>query len=857
MAYIKPQDAINDSNLTRSATQNAIFDALGLKADVSYVNTLVPSQIGNSGKYLYTNGLATSWQTITFPAEGANKTLSNLDSPTAINRDLLFAKTQASIQADHTQITKTNATLTIRAGNSVAGQRGNLNLYVCSNNTQYPLTPAGLTIDSDATSAYDVATTFDFSSGTGRTFVLKVDAGNVGSKAEMSQGGQKFFDISHDGTNISQLNLLTLNSTKLQITNSVSVLTTFSQSGGGFTVNGGSYGDSVLFNNSVVMTASIPWSTDTAHARIGKGGYDYGSYSVLRRPLSLDVRSYVHAGKNINSTTQYGGTLMSSVPDQISIGSTTNSPSNSTTLVILNGVTEQSCIHIGDTVFLSGLTQTARITNISILGTTTTLTVDTALGDGTNRSVLLIQDIFSGRTNDGTEVFRINSLGEINLQNFSANTLAYLNTSKNLVSFSNGSEGQVLKIVSGVPSWSTDTAGMSNPMTTAGDIIVGGVSGTPTRLGVGITDKVLVSDGTTVSYQYAGLGAGSLGTGNVVLGSAKPSGLTATSNILIGSLGGWYALGSTGSDNVLIGSYTGNDLSGPNNVAIGTWALASNFSPNPSDNTVAIGYNAGNSIDSGFPRSSQSKSVLLGIAANKSNYSDSSVVIGYYANFKPYASRINTTACIVLGRESYSDGLSNIFTAGSANYPINIAYFGKGAEAIAGASLTNFTLTVGRAVGTDQSAVTGTLTLAGSQSTGNKPGGDVIIATSPAGSSGTTLNPHTEIMRVTALKEIKLTGGGVSFKSLHSQTGTVTLTVEDMYVGCNTAASVTINLPAAATAGQGKMYIIKDETGQALTNNVTITPNGSEKIDTGSNYVIANNFQSITLVCNGSNWFMV
>jgi hypothetical protein len=73
MTYIKPQDDIINGNLTRSATQNAIFDALGLKADLSYVDTLVPPQAGNTGKFLYTNGTTTSWEDITFPPEGANK----------------------------------------------------------------------------------------------------------------------------------------------------------------------------------------------------------------------------------------------------------------------------------------------------------------------------------------------------------------------------------------------------------------------------------------------------------------------------------------------------------------------------------------------------------------------------------------------------------------------------------------------------------------------------------------------------------------------------------------------------------------------------------------------------------------
>lgn len=59
-----------------------------------------------------------------------------------------------------------------------------------------------------------------------------------------------------------------------------------------------------------------------------------------------------------------------------------------------------------------------------------------------------------------------------------------------------GTDGQVLTLASGVPSWA---AGMLNPMTTAGDIIYGGASGTPTRRAIGSTgDALIVSGGVPV-----------------------------------------------------------------------------------------------------------------------------------------------------------------------------------------------------------------------------------------------------------------------------------------------------------------------------------------------------------------------
>lgn len=58
-----------------------------------------------------------------------------------------------------------------------------------------------------------------------------------------------------------------------------------------------------------------------------------------------------------------------------------------------------------------------------------------------------------------------------------------------------GSEGQVLKVVTGAPSWSDDLVGMSNPMTDAGDLIYGGVNGVPTKLPAGTDMYILTTRG--------------------------------------------------------------------------------------------------------------------------------------------------------------------------------------------------------------------------------------------------------------------------------------------------------------------------------------------------------------------------
>lgn len=54
-----------------------------------------------------------------------------------------------------------------------------------------------------------------------------------------------------------------------------------------------------------------------------------------------------------------------------------------------------------------------------------------------------------------------------------------------------GANGQVLGVASGVIGWINNPAGFSSPMTTAGDLIYGGSSGTPQRLASGANGQVL------------------------------------------------------------------------------------------------------------------------------------------------------------------------------------------------------------------------------------------------------------------------------------------------------------------------------------------------------------------------------
>lgn len=91
----------------------------------------------------------------------------------------------------------------------------------------------------------------------------------------------------------------------------------------------------------------------------------------------------------------------------------------------------------------------------------------------------------------------------------------------------------------------------ANPMTTAGDLIVGGVSGAQGRLAIGSTEKVLATDGTSSYWAIEGVKTGYL-AGNVVLGRISPT-LTASpgNNIILGVNA---TVASTAQNSVTIGS---------------------------------------------------------------------------------------------------------------------------------------------------------------------------------------------------------------------------------------------------------------------------------------------------------------
>lgn len=90
--------------------------------------------------------------------------------------------------------------------------------------------------------------------------------------------------------------------------------------------------------------------------------------------------------------------------------------------------------------------------------------------------------------------------------------------------------------------------------------------------------------------------------------------------------------------------------------------------------------------------------------------------------------------------------------------------------------------------------------------------------------------------------------------SVISVSGTTTIALTDSILYVNTSSARTINLPAPST--RLRVYI-KDATGQAATNNITLVRPGAQSIEgVAQNRVLQTNFGSWYLTSDGTNYFL-
>jgi len=83
---------------------------------------------------------------------------------------------------------------------------------------------------------------------------------------------------------------------------------------------------------------------------------------------------------------------------------------------------------------------------------------------------------------------------------------------------------------------------------------------------------------------------------------------------------------------------------------------------------------------------------------------------------------------------------------------------------------------------------------------------------------------------------------------------------DDTFLSVNRAGAVTITLPDANAAGQGRLLVIKDIGGNAGTagQEITVDAAGTDLIDGAATAVISSAYGSVTIYCDGSaNWYII
>jgi hypothetical protein len=100
-------------------------------------------------------------------------------------------------------------------------------------------------------------------------------------------------------------------------------------------------------------------------------------------------------------------------------------------------------------------------------------------------------------------------------------------------------------------------------------------------------------------------------------------------------------------------------------------------------------------------------------------------------------------------------------------------------------------------------------------------------------------------------------GGAVAFKRIATAVSDNTAAMGEahIYAVTSTASARTITISTADIIA-GRQFVIKDESGAAGTNNITIDTEGSEKIDGVDTVVISTNYGSVNIYSDGTNLFI-
>lgn len=326
---------------------------------------------------------------------------------------------------------------------------------------------------------------------------------------------------------------------------------------------------------------------------------------------------------------------------------------------------------------------------------------------------------------------------------------------------------------------------------------------------MGLNAGNLTNTGTdNIGIGYQALRDVTTGSNNTAIGfSAGLQLSTGSSNTIVGSGSAVSVL--TGQANTIIGDTCALFLtSGNNNTCIGSASMVSGTITG--NDNIAIGHNCLNNLSSGNDNIAIGVNALRDVAAGGANIAigsstGNSLITGFFNIMIGFNSGKNYT-----GAESSNILINNDGVLGESNI-MRIGTTGSGLHQV------NTTYIAG------------------------------ITGNTVSNAQFVTINSSTGQLGVAA-------GSILNYTNVTFGMSPYTVLTTDYYLSVNSSGgAVTIDLPNAPA--NETVFIIKDRTGNAATNNITVTTSGGlVQIDGQTSYLIKNNYGSISVLFNGTGY---
>jgi hypothetical protein len=134
--------------------------------------------------------------------------------------------------------------------------------------------------------------------------------------------------------------------------------------------------------------------------------------------------------------------------------------------------------------------------------------------------------------------------------------------------------------------------------------------------------------------------------------------------------------------------------------------------------------------------------------------------------------------------------------------------------------------------------------------TGQGPNGSLQFKTEGAG----TISGSSNLLFQNNVLKL----GGALKLGRTSVSSSYTVATTDFFVGTNSTQSpFQVTLADAAELSDGQMIVIKDEGGNASSNNITVAASGSQTIDGKNSVVLESPYAAIQLYCNGVDKYFI